>query len=332
MSKTAYLQFSTTGAPQDVLELLHREMPALGPRDVRVAMRYAPINPADLNFIEGNYGRPSNPPAVPGIEGSGEVVEVGAEVESLSVGDFVIPLHSGGTWTQQLVAPEGYFAKLPDRIDLVQASMLRINPVTAWRLLEDYVELVPGDWIVQNAANSGVGRALIQIARQRGIRTLNFVRRAELISELKDLGADEVLVDDDAGVEAARQIVQNNAPRLAANAVGGDSAVRLMEVLAAHGTMVTYGAMSRRSLKVPNKFLIFKDLSLRGLWVTKWFDKASHAEITEVLRPLASMVVEDNLVTAVDAVVPLKDFRRAVQRAQEGGRSGKVVLDLTAAD
>ena len=178
MSTTAYLQFSTTGAPQDVLELLHREMPALGPHDVRVAMRYAPINPADLNFIEGNYGRPSNPPAVPGIEGSGEVVEIGSEVESLSVGDFVIPLHSGGTWTQQLVAPEGYFAKLPDRIDLVQASMLRINPVTAWRLLEDYAELAPGDWIVQNAANSGVGRALIQIARQRGIRTLNFVRRA----------------------------------------------------------------------------------------------------------------------------------------------------------
>ena len=332
MNTTAYLQFSTTGAPKDVLELLHRELPALGPCDVRVAMRYAPINPADLNFIEGNYGRPSNPPAVPGIEGSGEVVEIGAEVESLSVGDFVIPLHSGGTWTQQLVAPEGYFAKLPDRIDLVQASMLRINPVTAWRLLEDYVELVPGDWIVQNAANSGVGRALIQIARQRGIRTLNFVRRAELISELKDLGADEVLVDDDAGVDAARQIVEHNPPRLAANAVGGDSAVRLMDVLAAHGTMVTYGAMSRRSLKVPNKFLIFKDRSLRGLWVTKWFDRASHAEISEVLRPLATMVVEDNLVTAVDAVVPLKEFRRAVQRAQEGGRSGKVVIDLTAAD
>ena len=332
MSTTAYLQFSTTGAPQDVLELLHREMPALGPHDVRVAMRYAPINPADLNFIEGNYGRPSNPPAVPGHEGSGEVVEIGTEVESLSIGDFVIPLYSGGTWTQQLVAPEGYFAKLPDRIDLVQASMLRINPVTAWRLLEDYVELVPGDWIVQNAANSGVGRALIQIAKQRGIRTLNFVRRAELINELKDLGADEVLVDDDAGVDAARQILQHNTPRLAANAVGGDSAVRLMEVLAAHGTMVTYGAMSRRSLKVPNKFLIFKDLSLRGLWVTKWFESASHTEITEVLRPLAAMVVEDNLVTAVDAVVPLKDYRRAVQRAMEGGRSGKVVIDLAAAD
>jgi len=330
MSTTAFLQFTQTGKPQEVLEQSHRELPPVGPREVRVAMRYAPINPADLNFIEGNYGRPSNPPAVPGHEGSGEVIEVGAEVESLAVGDFVIPLHAGGIWAQHLTAPEGYFAKLPERIDLVQASMLRINPVTAWRFLEDYLTLESGEWIVQNAGNSGVGRALIQIAKTRGLRTLSFVRRAELIDELKDLGADEVVVDDDAGLETAREIVRQSPPRLAANAVGGDSALRLMELLATHGTLVTYGAMSRRSLKVPNKFLIFKDLTLRGLWVTKWLERATHAEISEVLRPLASMIVEGTLTTAIDAVIPLRDFRQAVERAQQGGRSGKVILDLTA--
>jgi len=104
----------------------------------------------------------------------------------------------------------------------------------------------------------------------------------------------------------------------------------LMELLATHGTLVTYGAMSRRSLKVPNKFLIFKDLTLRGLWVTKWLERATHAEISEVLRPLASMIVEGTLTTAIDAVIPLRDFRQAVERAQQGGRSGKVILDLTA--
>jgi len=330
MSTTAFLQFTRTGKPQEVLELSHRELPPVGPREVRVAMRYAPINPADLNFIEGNYGRPSNPPAVPGHEGSGEVIEAGAEVESLAVGDFVIPLHAGGVWSQHLTAPEGYFAKLPERIDLVQASMLRINPVTAWRFLEDYLMLESGEWIVQNTGNSGVGRALIQIAKTRGLRTLSFVRRAELIDELKDLGADEVVVDDDAGLETAREILRQSPPRLAANAVGGDSALRLMELLAPHGTLVTYGAMSRRSLKVPNKFLIFKDLTLRGLWVTKWLERATHAEISDVLRPLAGMMVEGTLTTAIDAVVPLRDFRQAVERAQQGGRSGKVILDLTA--
>lgn len=327
---TAFLQFSKTGTPQEVLELQHRELAPVGPREVRVAMRYAPVNPADLNFIEGNYGRPSNPPAVPGTEGSGEVVEVGAEVESLAIGDFVIPLHSGGTWSQHLTAPEFYFAKLPEHIDLVQASMLRINPVTAWRFTQDYVDLERGEWIVQNAGNSGVGRALIQIAKQHGWRTLSFVRRAELVDELKELGADEVLVDADVNVEVAREIMRSSPPRLAANGVGSDSAIRLMDLLAPHGTMVTYGAMSRRSLKVPNKFLIFKDLSLRGLWVSKWLESASHAEIRDVLRPLAAMMVEGTLDFAIDEIVPMKDFRRAVERAQAGSRGGKVVIDLAA--
>lgn len=329
-TSTTFLQFTRTGIPQEVLELQHRELAPLGPREVRVAMRYAPINPADINFIEGVYGRPSSPPAVPGTEGSGEVVAIGSEVESLAVGDFVIPLHSGGTWSEHLTAPEFYFAKLPDNIDLVQASMLRINPVTAWRFTQDYVNLEAGEWIVQNAGNSGVGRALIQIAKQHGWRTLSFVRRAELVDELKALGGTEVLVDDDANVEVAREIMRSSPPRIAANAVGGDSAVRLMDLLATHGTMVTYGAMSRRSLKVPNKFLIFKDLSLRGLWVSRWIEAASQAEIRDVLRPLAAMMVDGTLDFAIDEVVPMKDFRHALERAQAGGRSGKVILDLTA--
>ena len=112
--------------------------------------------------------------------------------------------------------------------------------------------------------------------------------------------------------------------------MGGDSAIRLMEVLAPSGTLVTYGAMSRRSLKVPNKFIIFKDLSLRGLWVTKWFEKASHTELHDVMRPLAEMMCMGDLSIAVDEVVPLKNFKEAITRAQTDGRTGKIVLDLTA--
>lgn len=324
------LHFNQTGAPAEVLELGSRDLPPVGPRMVRVAMRYAPVNPADLNFIQGNYGRPSNPPAVPGMEGSGEVVEVGPEVESLKVGDFVIPLHAGGAWAQHLTAPEALFARLPDNIDLVQASMLRINPVTAWRFLHDYLDLREGEWIAQNAANSGVGRCLLQLAPKLNVKTLNFVRRPELIPELKALGATEVFLDNDEGIAAAQALVGSSLPRLAANAVGGDSALRLMDLLGARGTLVTYGAMSRRSLKVPNKFLIFKDLTLRGLWVTKWLESASHAEIYSVLRPLAEMMTDGTLVQPVAEVVPLRDFKRAIELAQTDARGGKVVLDLTA--
>jgi trans-2-enoyl-CoA reductase len=206
--------------------------------------------------------------------------------------------------------------------------MLRINPVTAWHILNKQVDLEPGDWVAQNAANSGVGRALIQIARKQGFRSINFVRRAELIPELLELGADAVFLDNEQGVADAKALLGQAPLKLAANAVGGDSAIHLMELLSQEGLMVTYGAMSRRSLKVPNKYLIFKNLRLNGLWITKWFEKASGGELDEVLQSLAKMIIHQELVTEVDAVIPMKDHQEAMARAQQGSRQGKVILDL----
>lgn len=322
------LSFAATGNPAEVLELIERPLPPLGAHDVRVHMRYAPINPADLNFIEGTYGRPAHPPAIPGHEGCGEVVETGPAVTSLAAGDVVMPLLGAGCWTRHLTAAEHFFAKLPPAIDRVQASMLRINPVTAWRLLKGFVPLAEGGWIVQNAGNSGVGRAVIQLARHFGLKTASFVRRPELIDELQALGGDAVFLDDEAGLAAAKERLHGVELPLAANAVGGDSAIRLMDLLSPGGTLVTYGAMSRRSLKVPNKFLIFKDLSLRGLWITRWFEQAGTAELFEVLDPLAKLVAHGELLQPVAEIVPMTDFRQAIRLAQASARTGKIVLDL----
>ncbi len=326
--RSAYLVFNQTGDPEQVVTVAHRELGPVGGRDVRVAMQYAPINPADLNFIEGTYGRPAHPPAIPGHEGVGIVTEIGPEVNSLSVGDTVIPLLGAGCWCQHLTAEEQFFAKLPAGLDLTQASMLRVNPVTAWSFLNHFITLSPGDWVVQNAANSGVGRSVIQLAKSLGLRTLNLVRRPELIPELQALGADIVILDTDDSLHAAREAFGKHPPKLAGNAVGGDSALRLMELLAPSGTLVTYGAMSRRSLKVPNKFLIFKDIQLRGLWVTRWLEHATPSELYDVLHPLTEMIGKGSLRTAIDQVYPFADCAAALARAKTDSRSGKVVLDF----
>jgi len=326
--KSRFLQFQKTGDPEQVIELGERELRPLKPNEVRVAMRYAPVNPADLNYMEGTYARAAHPPAIPGHEGVGQVVEVAAEVTSLSVGEIVIPLLGAGCWAQHLTAEEQFFAKLPSDIDLKQASMLRVNPVTAWRLLEGFVTLRPGAWVAQNAGNSGVGRAVIQIASKLGFHTVSFVRRRELVEELEDLGADLVFMDDEEGLSLAKAALKGREPLLAGNAVGGDSAIRLMDLLAPEGTLVTYGAMSRRSLKVPNKFLIFKNLRLSGLWITRWLEQASQNELFDVLHPLVEMVQEESLTTAVDAVFPMEECKAAMARAKAGGRGGKVLLKL----
>lgn len=322
------LTFHQAGLPSEVLKLEPYDPPAPQRHEVLVRMLYAPINPADLNFIEGTYGKEPSFPAHPGNEGCGRIEAVGDEVDSLEVGDLVIPLHPIGTWSRYLLAAENQFAKLPADLDPVQASMLRVNPTTAWQMLHEFRELRKGEMVAQNAANSGVGRAVIQIAKHLGLRTVNFVRREEVIEELTALGADSVLIDGGSDEVAARSALGGQPLRLALNAVGGDSALRLMDLLAPGGAHVTYGAMSRRSLKVPNKFLIFKNLEIRGYWLTRWIEQASHTEIGAVLRPLAEMMLEGTLKLPVEKVFPIEEFAGAVRLAAEDGRSGKVVLAL----
>ena len=322
------LCFHQSGNPSDVLQLEPWDPPAPQQHQVVVRMLYAPVNPADLNYIEGNYGRAPVFPGVPGMEGCGRIEAVGDAVTSLAVGDTVIPLEPEGCWSERVIAAEHHFAKLPEGLDLQQACMLRVNPCTAWRMLHDFRELEPGGWILQNAANSAVGRAVIQIAKHLGWHTLNFVRRAEVADELRALGADAVFTDDDTGLAAAKEHLGKTAVSLALNAVGGDSALRLMDLLAPKGAIVTYGAMSRRSLKVPNRFLIFKDLEIRGYWITKWMERAASAEIASMLRALAELMKEGILKLPVDTVYDLSSWRDAIKLAQAEGRSGKVLLKL----
>src|SRR5881227_3127275 len=233
--------YSAHGNPADVLRIETKPWPRPGPDEVVVAMQAAPINPADLNAIEGKYPGKREVPAIPGFEGSGIISEVGRNISNGSVGSLVILPHDIGTWREACAVNASDLIVVPPEIDPVQAAMLKINPLTAWRLLHGYVELKSGDWIIQNAANSAAGRAVIQIAHALGYKTVNVVRREELIDELRADGGDAVLIDS----ENLRDEVKNatgGAPiHLGLNAVGGESALRLMNCLAASGTLVTFG-------------------------------------------------------------------------------------------
>jgi len=205
---------------------------------------------------------------------------------------------------------------------------LKINPMTAWRLLHDYVDLKKGDWLIQNAANSAAGRAVIQIARELGYRTVNVVRRAELIDELRAEGGDIVLVDSENLRHEVKDATGGALIRLGLNAVGGDSALRLANCLAPETTLVTYGAMSLQPLKIPNGLLIFKDLRFRGIWINKWYDNATKQERMEAFQPLFEMAKRGLLKTKVEESYPLSDIKAAVTHAAQGKRSGKIIFEF----
>ena len=276
-----------TGSPAEVVGTEPFTLASLAPGMLRVRMLAAPVNPADLNFIEGTYGVKPELPAVPGIEGCGEITD--SRAEGWVPGTRVIFLRRVGTWRTHLDLDPSSVLALPPDLDPLQAAMLKVNPLTAWMLLTSIRTLPPGSWIVQNAANSGVGRCVIQLARELGIATVNLLRRPDLAPELRELGAEVVLPDDDAAVAAALAATGGVRPLLAFNAVGGESALRLLDLLGEGGSHVTYGAMSRQSLKVPNSFLIFRDLTLRGLWVSRWLEAAaSRRNRSHLRRPRAA--------------------------------------------
>ena len=316
------------GNPPDVLRVESQPWPAPAPDEVVVKMRAAPINPADLNQIEGKYPVRPELPAIPGFEGAGVVVEIGADVKSVMNGALVIVPHNIGTWRDAIAVKADELVIIPAGIEPVDAAMLKINPMTAWRLLHDYVDLKKGDWLIQNAANSAAGRAVIQIARELSYKTVNVVRREELIDELRSEGGDVVLVDGENLRNQAKNATGGASIRLALNSVGGDSALRLANCLAPASTMVTFGAMSLQPLKIPNGLLIFKDLRFRGIWINKWYDNATKEQRMETFRSLFDMAKRGLLKAKVEKAYPLAEARAAVARAAQGKRSGKIIFEF----
>jgi len=316
------------GNPADVLRIESRPRPAPAPDEALVRMRAAPINPADLNQIEGKYPMRPELPATPGFEGAGIVVDAGANASTIAAGTLVILPHNLGTWRDAVAVKASELVAVPPEIDPVHAAMLKINPMTAWRLLHDYVDLKSGDWLIQNAANSAAGRAVIQIARELGFKTANVVRREELIDELRAQGGDVVLVDGENLREEVKHATGGAPIRLGLNAVGGDSALRLANCLAPGSTMVTFGAMSLQPLKIPNGLLIFKDLRFRGIWINKWYDHATIQERIDAFRTLFEMAKRGLLRTKVEKSYPLEEAKAAVAHAAQGKRSGKIIFEF----
>lgn len=315
------------GDPPEAVRVEIQALPTLGPTDALVEIKAAPIHPVDLNVIEGKYPVRPSLPSVAGTEGAGIITEVGSEVQNLSVGMQVLLPQGIGTWRQACVIPAKDLVVVPSRISPVQAAMLRINPATAWRMLHDFVELKPGDWVMQNAANSAVGRAIIQIAKKMDLKTINIVRRAELIDELKSEGGDLVLCEGENLPDHVSELTKGARIFLGLNAVGGESALNIANALAPGATIVTYGAMGRKPMRIPNGLLIFKDLRWRGFWITQWYQNASSEAKNEMFHSLFEMAQRGFFKITIEKAYSFSECKEALKHAQQSRRSGKIIFE-----
>ena len=321
------VQWSRSGDPASVAEVV--DLPAPPPPDAgqaQLAPEYAPINPADLLRMQGSYGSSSEAlPAFAGGEGIARVLAVGPGVVHIAAGDLVLIPLGRGCWRTILNVPAaGLFAL--EGGDPQQLSMLGINAPTAWRLLHDVVQLQAGDWIVQNAAASAVGRMVIQLARRMGVRTLNIVRRPEQVSKLLALGGDEVFVEGPALAERVASEMREPI-RLAIDAVAGTATGILAGMLAEGGTLVTYGLLSGEPCQVNARDIVFRDIRLRGFWLARYRNVEPEAS-GQIAAQLLQLVNQGVLRTPIAAVYELVDVCAALRHAQQLGRDGKVLLRI----
>lgn len=265
-------------------------------------------------------------PQVPGIEGVGRVVAVGTAVTRHAVGARVYLPRQCGSWRQRIVADEARLLPAPEG-DPLQLCLM-VNAFTAELALRDLGPLNSGDWFLQNAANSNVGRALIRLARARGIRTVNVVRRPELIHELVELGADVVLLDGQ-DLAARVQAAVSGAPlRIALDGVAGAAAGRLAECLTDGGTLANCGTMSGEPVAIPSWVLLYRRIRVVGYYAGYNMQSRSPAQQAAIIGELADRIASGTIVTPIAATYPLERWREAVAHAERSGaeRAGKVLF------
>jgi len=311
------IQIEQFGDPAQVINVVDIEEPLPpGPHEVLVGVEFSPLNKHDLLVVLGALARPPLP-HIPGAEGVARVLATGSEVDGLQVGDLVVlPLYSGA-WRERLVVPaDGLFA-LPAGGDIEQYSMLGSNPPTAGLMLSECTPLQPGDWVVQNAANSGVGRSLIVLAKRRGLKTINLVRNDATFDELKAAGADVVHVDDDDAVGDVRAVIGDARVALAVDSVGGPGVARLLGLLSEGGWLVSYSWARDEPMWVDTPILVAKHITVRGFFVGD-FDYRD--KVVPVIREVAPLVADGSLTVPVGAVYPLEQISDAVQHLLHGGK------------
>jgi len=284
-----------------------------------------PINPADVSFCRGTYRLKPPLPATPGAEAIGRVTAVGAGVSHVRPGDLVINLQREN-WAQKRRVRSDDVIKVPPALDLRQAAMLRINPPTALLLLTDIVDLKPGDWVIQNVANSAVGRLLIRLARGRGLRTMNVVRRDALFAELEALGADACAVDGQDLAEAVKAKTGGAAIRLGLDAVSGRATARLSSCLAEGGVVCNYGSMSGEDPVMSRGALTSGGQKLVGFVLGRGLATRSLEQIRALYADLARQVLDGTLSAPVENVYPIEEIKAALTHAQQCERGGKILV------
>ncbi len=329
MKQVVYEKF---GPPSTVAKCVDAPDPqAPSAWEVLVAVDAFPINPADLAMMYGQYGILNKPPSTIGMEAVGTVVEKGKSVANLSIGDRVILL-ANNNWATLRKVPATLAVKVPHDLNVLQLAMLKVSGLTAYQILSQIELLKSGQYVIQNAPLSAVGRYVIQIAKELNLRTINLVRRPEQMEQVTKLGGDLVLLDEGSVIDAVKQKIGSGAVRIGIDAVAGPSTNRLAECLQDGCTIVNYGMLSMQPCQIDASHTIFRGIRLIGFWLSKVLNKLSAQDREQQILRLVGMMAEGKIYGEIDSVYSIENISKAIRRAEQPARAGKVLVSMNSAD
>ena len=310
------------GTPQEGLSVCNVDPVEPKSGEILIKVHARPIHPADLLILNGrHFVKPEFPCSV-GIEGIGQVVEHGENVSSPKVGTWVA-LPFGGTWSEYITLPAQAAIPLPEGIDLLQGSMLALNPVTVLGLLQG---MKAGQWLIHNAANSTVGRLITRVAKMKGIRSISVVRRPEVREALLTLGADYVLVDGDDLPHQVKECTDGRGVDRALDAVSGEASGRLFNSVAEGGELVFYGLLGSNQIILPSAQTIFRTVQMRGYSRLRALRALSPSESEALYSDLLKGFEQGLFHTPILAQFTLDEVHKAVEMSEEARGEGKVIL------
>ena len=331
------LIFERNGEPSEVLQLRDVPRPEIGRDEVLVRMRLSPVHPSDLHVIRARFGRQPALPAIGGSEGVGTIEAVGDGVLGLSVGTRVVLLNVPETWQEFVVCSAVRAIPVPDNVSDEDAAQAMVNPLTAWLLTIEEHKLRRGDWLVQTAAGSVVGRLVLQIAKAQGFHTINLVRRQAQAAEIKALGGEVVICTDEP--DWAAKLIEATGGKgveKAIDCVAGRVGATVARALASGGRMLVYGALSSHRQTDPAAFempifaprLIYSAAQVNGFFLYQWFVRKELREATVAQENILKLMAGGSLKLPACAKYSIDRVQDAVKATEGVDREGKPLLDL----
>lgn len=317
------LIFNQTGKPQEVLSLAEIEKPVPANDEVLVRMLASPIHPADSFFIQGTYRFKPVFPQVAGLEGAGIIEAAGRDVNL--VAGTLVAFDARNSWAEYVNVPARSVIPLPPGFPIEKASQFYLNPFTAWGLLDESM-VKEGDWLLLTAANSTVSKIAIQLAHIRNIRIIAVVRNLQQSDELKALGATEVLKLDDEFINKVKEITSGKGVNAALDAVGGPTGTNVLQCMAAGGTVVIYGLLSKDPVRFHNSTIIYKNLCLKGFGVRGYLQSQDALQKEEMITFLIEAIKKQSFQLPVAGTFALDQFKEALKAEAETGRKGKILF------